>query len=186
MNTKRNDLNRLYNKILLKGKFAISIFLGCVLLIFIYLLVSEYLTGLEVGVILFILAIVVFCFIVKYCKHLHCIKVNNQQSPKIQGKEAHVTWRRKNVAVWVVVFLLVFILILDSIMTRYIYSTSMFYIKWVQCGHRPVATRSSYGQGRYYYHTKSLIHSSPLLEGSGDFFCTSYEAESAGYFRQTD
>lgn len=186
MNAKRNDLNRLYNKILLKGKLAISVFGVCILLIFIYLLVSEYLTGLEMGAILFILAIAVFCFIVKYCKRLHYIKVNNQQLPKTQGKESRVTWRRKNVAVWVVVFLLVFIFILDLIMTRYIYSTSMFYIKWVQCGHRPVATRSLYGQGRYYYYTKSLIHSSPLLEGGGNFFCTPYEAESSGYFRQTD
>ena len=136
----------------------------------------------DIRLVLLTLLLIAVVFVIKYIKEQNDLKSGKRQ-PQLKEERAKVISRRKKIAPWAIGFLLVFMLCFDFLMTRYVYSTARFYIKWAECGHRPLATKAPYKSGSYYYETKAWIHSSPLLEGGGNFFCTPEEAKNAGYYK---
>lgn len=54
-----------------------------------------------------------------------------------------------------------------------------FYVTWIACGQRPLEGYGGFENGRkYYWETESF---KPIRFGQPEYFCTSSEAEQAGY-----
>lgn len=95
-----------------------------------------------------------------------------------------LTRRQWQITIVVLLAMIPVMLIADLFTLRVVPSTIGYYTKWAECGGRPFITRQPYKSYQYYTRSNELIQQAPLLEGGGVFFCTTEEAEAAGYYKK--